>query len=114
MGVELDVDGHRPDIIITRAAMTKAAYEGRKKVTEEDMIFASELTLGFRMRRTPFEEAALGTTRFQQVLEHAKKLEAEEKKKKMKANVQKAKSKTKKATTFKKTKKSAYKKKTSS
>ena len=85
MGIELDVDGHRPDIIITRAAMTKAAYDGRKKVTEDDMVFASELTLGFRMRRTPFEEAALGATKFQQVLDHAKKLEAEEKKKKRKA-----------------------------
>ena len=84
MGIELDVDGHRPDIIITRAAMTKAAYDGRKKVTEDDMIFASELTLGFRMRRTPFEEAALGATKFQQVLDHAKKLEAEAKKNKRK------------------------------
>jgi len=80
MCIELDVDGHRPDIIITRAAMTKAAYDGRKNVTEDDVIFASELTLGFRMRRTPFEEAALGATKFQQVLDHAKKLEAEEKK----------------------------------
>ena len=80
MCIELDVDGHRPDIIITRAAMTKAAYDGRKNVTEDDMIVASELTLGFRMRRTPFEEAALGATKFQQVLDHAKKLEAEEKK----------------------------------
>ena len=91
MCIELDVDGHRPDIIITRAAMTRAAYDGRKKVAEEDMVFASELTLGFRMRRTPFEEAALGATRFQQVLDHAKKLEAEHKKKKRSANSRKAK-----------------------
>ena len=62
--------------------MTRAAYDGRKSVTEEDMIFASELTLGFRMRRTPFEEAALGATKFQQVLDLAKKLELEEKKRK--------------------------------
>jgi magnesium chelatase subunit I len=84
MCIELDVDGHRPDIIITRAAMTKAAYDGRKKVIEEDMVFAAELTLSFRMRRTPFEEAALGSTKFQQVLDHAKKLEAEDKKMKLK------------------------------
>ena len=31
MCIELDVDGHRPDIIITRAAMTKAASDGREK-----------------------------------------------------------------------------------
>jgi Mg-chelatase subunit ChlI len=89
MCIELDVDGHRPDIIITRAAMAKAAYDGRKTVTEDDMIFASELTLGFRMRRTPFEDAALGSTKFLQVLEHAKKLEAESMKIKRRANRQK-------------------------
>jgi Mg-chelatase subunit ChlI len=81
MCIELDVDGHRPDIIITRAALAKAAYEGRLEVNEEDLRFASELTLGFRMRRTPFEEAALSTDKFQQVLDHAKKTEEEEKKK---------------------------------
>jgi Mg-chelatase subunit ChlI len=91
MCIELDVDGHRPDIIITRAAMTKAAYDGRKTVTEDDMIFAAELTLGFRMHRTPFEEAALGSTKFQQVLDHAKKLEAESDKKKRKQSAAKKK-----------------------
>ena len=103
MCIELDVDGHRPDIIITRAAMTKAAYDGRKNVTEDDMIFASELTLGFRMRRTPFEEAALGATKFQQVLDHAKKLEAEEKKNKRKLKRTQPKKTTLKATTSRKT-----------
>jgi magnesium chelatase subunit D len=98
MCIELDVDGHRPDIIITRAAMTKAAYDGRKQVTEEDMVFASGLTLGFRMRRTPFEEAALGKERFQQVLDHAKKLEAEEKKNKRKAKSSQTKKSRKKTT----------------
>lgn len=73
--IELDVDGHRPDIIITRAAMAKAAYEDRLEVNEEDLRFASELTLGFRMRRTPFEEAALSTEKFQEILNHAKKIE---------------------------------------
>jgi Mg-chelatase subunit ChlI len=105
MCIELDVDGHRPDIIITRAAMTKAAYDGRKNVTEDDMIFASELTLGFRMRRTPFEEAALGATKFQQVLDHAKKLEAEEKKKKRILKKTQPKKTRKKTVTARKTKK---------
>jgi Mg-chelatase subunit ChlI len=105
MCIELDVDGHRPDIIITRAAMTKAAYDGRKKVSEDDMIFASEITLGFRMRRTPFEEAALGATKFQQVLDHAKKLEAEEKKKRRTLKRTQPKKTRKKTATSKKTKK---------
>ncbi|MBI5375509.1 MAG: ATP-binding protein [Candidatus Schekmanbacteria bacterium] len=84
MCIELDVDGHRPDIIIARGAKTKAAYDGRHEVVEEDVRLASELTLGFRMRRTPFEDAALATGKFQQVLDYAKQMEdnaAKEKKK---------------------------------
>ena len=34
-----------------------------------------------RMRRTPFEEATLGTSKFQQVLDHAKQMEAQAKQK---------------------------------
>ncbi|RMF92879.1 MAG: magnesium chelatase [Candidatus Schekmanbacteria bacterium] len=75
MCIELDVDGHRPDIIITRGAKTKAAYDGRTEVTEDDVRLASELTLGFRMRRTPFEDAELSKGKFQQVLDYAKQME---------------------------------------
>jgi len=75
ISTELDVDGHRPDIIVARTAMTHAAFKGRKVVTEDDLRLAAELTLNFRMRRTPFEEATLGTSKFQQVLDHAKLME---------------------------------------
>ena len=76
MCIELDVDGHRPDIIIARGAKTKAAYDGRTEVNEDDIKLASELTLSFRMRRTPFEDAALGVEKFKQVLDYAKEMEA--------------------------------------
>ena len=85
MCIELDVDGHRPDIIITRGAKAKAAYDSRTEVNEDDIRLTSELTLGFRMRRTPFEDAALGVEKFKQVMEYAKEMEAKsaaEKKKK--------------------------------
>lgn len=75
ISTELDVDGHRPDIIVVRTALTHAAFEGRRMVTEDDVRLAAELTLNFRMRRTPFEEATLGTSKFQQVLDHAKQME---------------------------------------
>jgi Mg-chelatase subunit ChlI len=81
ISTELDVDGHRPDIIVARTAITHAAYEGRKAVNEDDLRLAAELTLNFRMRRTPFEEATLGTSKFQQVLDHAKQMEAQAKQK---------------------------------
>jgi Mg-chelatase subunit ChlI/Mg-chelatase subunit ChlD len=47
----LEVDGVRPDIIISKAAITNAAYEGRTEVTLEDMKLAAQLTLSHRTRR---------------------------------------------------------------
>jgi len=83
ISTELDVDGHRPDIIVARTAITHAAFEGRNTVNEDDLRLAAELTLNFRMRRTPFEEATLGTSKFQQVLDHAKQLEEQTRQKRV-------------------------------
>jgi len=47
----LEVDGVRPDIIISKTAITNAAFEGRMEVTLEDMRLASQLTLSHRTRR---------------------------------------------------------------
>lgn len=47
----LEVDGVRPDIIISKTAITHAAFEGRLEVTAEDMRLAAQLTLSHRTRR---------------------------------------------------------------
>lgn len=47
----LEVDGVRPDIIISKVAITNAAYDGRTEVTLEDMKLAAQLTLSHRTRR---------------------------------------------------------------
>lgn len=47
----LEVDGVRPDIIISKAAITNAALEGRTEVTLDDMKIASQLALSHRTRR---------------------------------------------------------------
>ena len=47
----LEVDGVRPDIIISKAAITNAALEGRTEVSLEDMKVASQLVLSHRTRR---------------------------------------------------------------
>jgi len=47
----LEVDGVRPDIVISKTAITHAALEGRKEVGLEDMKLASQLTLSHRTRR---------------------------------------------------------------
>jgi len=57
--IQLEVDGHRPDIIILRAAKTLAAFEGKKEVTPEEVLKVAEMTLSHRTRRGGFEEPAL-------------------------------------------------------
>jgi magnesium chelatase subunit D len=47
----LEVDGVRPDIVISKAAITHAAFKGRNEVNLEDMKLASQLTLSHRTRR---------------------------------------------------------------
>ena len=47
----LEVDGVRPDIIISKAALTHAAFESRTEVSLEDMKLAAQLALSHRTRR---------------------------------------------------------------
>ncbi|SHJ60272.1 magnesium chelatase subunit I [Hathewaya proteolytica DSM 3090] len=54
--IELQVDGHRADISMIKTALTIAAFNGKEKITAEDLIEASELVLPHRMRKRPFEE----------------------------------------------------------
>jgi Mg-chelatase subunit ChlI len=54
--IDFNVDGHRADIIIERAARANAAFEGRLESQAEDIVVASEMALPHRMRRRPYEE----------------------------------------------------------
>ncbi|MFQ5758735.1 MAG: VWA domain-containing protein, partial [Candidatus Bathyarchaeia archaeon] len=56
--LDLKVDGMRPDIVISKAACTLAAFENRKKVTLNDVLVASELALSHRTREGGFLEPA--------------------------------------------------------
>ncbi|MBM4467241.1 MAG: putative cobaltochelatase [Chloroflexi bacterium] len=55
----LSVDGHRPDIVILKAALAHAAFAGRRRINETDILAAAELALPHRLKRQPFEEAEL-------------------------------------------------------
>lgn len=59
LAVHLGVDGHRADITVIKTALTVAAFNGRQEVTIDDIKDAAKLVLPHRMRRRPFEEAAL-------------------------------------------------------
>jgi Mg-chelatase subunit ChlI len=56
----LGVDGHRPDLVILKAARAQAAFEGRLRITERDIALAAELALPHRLKHTPFSQSAVG------------------------------------------------------
>jgi Mg-chelatase subunit ChlI len=53
------VDGHRGDLVILKTARANAAYEGRTRITDGDILIAAELALPHRMKRTPFSDGKL-------------------------------------------------------
>jgi Mg-chelatase subunit ChlI len=50
------VDGHRADLVILKAACAHAAFEARKSITDRDIALAAELALPHRLRRGPFQQ----------------------------------------------------------
>ncbi|MFC1976100.1 ATP-binding protein [Chloroflexota bacterium] len=56
---EMHVDGHRGDIVILKTALAHAAFNNRKKITQEDILIAAELTLPHRLKRQPFQDTAV-------------------------------------------------------
>lgn len=54
----LGIDTLRADIVVTKAAKSLAAFEGRTEVEDEDILKAMELALPHRLRKKPFEKVA--------------------------------------------------------
>lgn len=65
----LNVDGHRADLVILKAARAQAAFEGRTKITDHDIALAAELALPHRIKRTPFQQAEMTTEQLQERIE---------------------------------------------
>lgn len=55
VGVALQVDGHRSDIVLLKAACTLAAFEGAAEATRDHLIRVAPMVLTHRMRRMPFD-----------------------------------------------------------
>ncbi len=66
----LNVDGHRADLVILKAARAHAAFEGRDRVTERDILLAAELALPHRLKRGPFTETTMYEGELADRLEH--------------------------------------------
>ncbi len=61
---EMQVDGHRADIVILKTAMAHAAYRQHDQIADEDIIVAAELALPHRLKRQPFQDTEM---RFQEL-----------------------------------------------
>jgi Mg-chelatase subunit ChlI len=53
---DLNVDGHRADLVVLKAARAHAAFEGRTYLTDRDILMAAELALPHRLKRHPLQE----------------------------------------------------------
>jgi len=73
ISIDMGVDGHRSDIVMAKAALTLAAWEGREEANEDDVREAAALVLPHRMRRKPFEEDKLSEEKIQESMERTKK-----------------------------------------
>jgi Mg-chelatase subunit ChlI len=61
----LQVDGHRADLVILKAARAQAAFEGRTQITDHDIALAAELALPHRIRRGPFHQTEISVEELQ-------------------------------------------------
>ena len=55
INIELDVDGHRGDIVMRRAAQTYASYLGEDAVTPEHVYTIAPMALAHRLKRLPLQ-----------------------------------------------------------
>ena len=56
----LGVDGHRGELTVVRAARALAAFEGRRRATEQDVRRVAAVCLAHRLRRDPLEQSSGG------------------------------------------------------
>jgi len=68
----LNVDGHRADLVILKAARAQAAFDGRAAINERDIALAAELAYPHRIKRGPFDQSELGLSELQERIEELK------------------------------------------
>ena len=65
----LNVDGHRADLVILKAARAHAAFENRSAITDRDIALAAELALPHRIKHGPFHQAEITPEQLQERIE---------------------------------------------
>ena len=70
LAIELEIDGHRGDITLMKAAKALAAFKGRKEASAEDIKAVAKMVFLHRMKSLPFENArTINMERVNQILE---------------------------------------------
>jgi Mg-chelatase subunit ChlI len=54
---DLQIDGHRADLVILKTARAHAAFEGRTAINDKDITLAIRLAIPHRLKRGPFADA---------------------------------------------------------
>jgi Mg-chelatase subunit ChlI len=75
---EMQVDGHRADIVILKTALAHAAFNGRQKINQEDILIGAELALPHRLKRQPFQDTTVQFQELAERLEHVSQQAAEQ------------------------------------
>lgn len=65
----MQVDGHRADLVILKAARAHAALEGRQAINDIDIALAAELALPHRVKRGPFQQAEVNLYNLEERIE---------------------------------------------
>ena len=65
----LNVDGHRSDLVILKAARAQAAFDGRTSINDRDIALAAELALPHRMKGGPFQREEMGMEELHEKIE---------------------------------------------
>jgi len=66
---DLGVDGHRGDIVILKAGLAHAAFEGRDQINARDILLAAELALPHRLKKRPLQQGGAGLEQLREQLQ---------------------------------------------
>lgn len=69
LSTDLNVDGHRADLVLLKTARANAAFEGRLAITGRDIALAAELAYPHRIKRGPFQQAEISADQLQERIE---------------------------------------------
>ncbi len=71
IALDMNVDGHRADIMMMKASITLASFNGRREVLKEDVQSAADMALQHRMRRKPFHKPGVEEEKIAGIISHA-------------------------------------------